>query len=184
MGKRKEDNMESLKELMAEMEKIAVKLKPRQKKFVEALERDGNATKAAIAAGYTEASAATQGWRLLRNEDVLAYRRIRAKIQVTAMGITKDTLIADLVEIKERSMQAKPVMEWDYNIHEWKESGTWQFDAKNATKAIETIANMIGAMEPQKIDISGAVATPQLSLEEREKLLKKIAGEYTENIGG
>ena len=94
--------MESLKELMAEMEEIAVRLKPKQKKFVEALERDGNATKAAIAAGYTEASAATQGWRLLRNEDVLAYRRIRAKIQVTAMGITKDTLIADLVEIKER----------------------------------------------------------------------------------
>ena len=100
------------------------------------------------------------------------------------MGITKDTLIADLVEIKERSMQAKPVMEWNYQTHEWEESGTWQFDAKNATKAIETIANMIGAMEPQKIDISGAVATPQLSLEEREKLLKKIAGEFTENIGG
>lgn len=176
--------MESLKELMAEMEQLATKLKPKQKKFVEALEKDGNATKAAIAAGYTEASAATQGWRLLRNEDVLAYRRVRARIQVAAMGITKDTLIADLVEIKERSMQAKPVMEWNYQTHEWEESGTWQFDAKNATKAIETLANMMGVMEPQKIDIRGAVAAPQLSLEEKEKLLKKIAGEYTEKIGG
>ena len=38
---------------MAEMETLATKLKPKQKKFVEALEKDGNATKAAIAAGYT-----------------------------------------------------------------------------------------------------------------------------------
>ena len=176
--------MESLKELMAEMEEIAVRLKPKQKKFVEALERDGNATKAAIEAGYREASAATQGWRLLRNEDVLAYRRVRARIQVCAMGISKDTLVADLVEIKERAMQAKPVMEWDYEKHEYVHKGEWQFDAKNATKAIETLANMIGAMEPQKIDIRGAVATPEMSLEEREKVLRKIAGEFAENIGG
>lgn len=172
--------MESLKELMAQMEDMAVKLKPKQKKFVEALEKHGNATQAAIDAGYTEASAATQGWRLLRNEEVLAYRRVRAKIQVTAMGITKDTLIADLVEIKERSMQAKPVMAWNYETHQYEETGEWQFDAKNATKAIETLANMMGAMEPQKISISGAVATPQMSLEEREQMLRKIAGEYGE----
>lgn len=176
--------MESLKELMAEMETLAMKLKPKQKKFVEALEKDGNATKAAIEAGYKEDSAATQGWRLLRNEDVLAYRRVRAKIQVASMGITKDTLVADLVEIKERCMQAKPVMAWNYETHEWEETGEWQFEAKNATKAIETLANMMGVMEPQKINISGVVATPEMSLEEREQMLRKIAGEFTESIGG
>ena len=44
----------------------------RQRKFVKAYKETGNGTKSAIQAGYSEASAATQASRLLRNEKVLA----------------------------------------------------------------------------------------------------------------
>lgn len=48
------------------------KLDQRQKLFVVEYARHGNATKAAIAAGYERQSATNQGWRLKINEDVLA----------------------------------------------------------------------------------------------------------------
>ena len=168
-------DIEKLNEQAAE---LAALLKPKQKKFVEEYEKDGNATKAAQRAGYSEDNAAITGCRLLKNANVLAYRRVRASIQFAILGISRDTLAADLVEIKERCMQAKPVMEWNYDTHKMEETGEWTFDAKGATKAIETLAEMIGEKDPAKISITGHIAMPEMSLEEREKILKEIAEEY------
>lgn len=160
---------------------LAAKLKPRQRRFVEEYEKDGNATRAAQRAGYSEKNAHNTGYLLLRNADILAYRRVRASIQFAILGISRESLAADLVEIKERCMQAQPVMEWDYSSHEFKETGEWQFNARGATKAIEVLADMIGGREPQKLNISGHLAMPAMSIDEREQILREIAEEYITN---
>lgn len=168
-------NIDELNERAAE---IAAKLKPKQRKFVEEYEKDGNATQAAIRAGYKEDAAAVTGCRLLRNANILAYRRIRASINFASLGISRDTLAADLVEIKERCMQAKPVMVWNYQTHKMEETGEYQFDSKGATKAIETLAEMIGEKDPTKINVTGHVAMPEITIDEREKILREIAEEF------
>lgn len=48
-------------------------------KFAEAYLRSGNQTQAAIEAGYKESSAANQGTRLMKNEDVAEYIRERLR---------------------------------------------------------------------------------------------------------
>lgn len=56
-----------------------VKLPPKKMRFAEAYLRTGNQTKAAIEAGYAEASARNQGNRLMNNADVQEYIRERLR---------------------------------------------------------------------------------------------------------
>lgn len=55
------------------------KLSPKKMRFAEAYLRTGNQTKAAIEAGYAEASARNQGNRLMNNADVQDYIRERLR---------------------------------------------------------------------------------------------------------
>lgn len=54
-------------------------LSPKKMRFAEAYLRTGNQTKAAIEAGYAEASARNQGNRLMNNADVQEYIRERLR---------------------------------------------------------------------------------------------------------
>ena len=60
---------------------------PRQKRFVEAY--TGNATKAAIAAGYSEKTAYSQGERLLRNVEISSAIQERENRQLSALVATR-----------------------------------------------------------------------------------------------
>lgn len=70
-------------------------LTARQAAFVRAYLKEPNATKAAIAAGYAESGAATEGYRLLRNAEISAAigkKAARAEISVEEVlrGLKKE----------------------------------------------------------------------------------------------
>ena len=132
-----------MKDLLKEKKKLEKKLKPKQIRFCEYyVALGGNATKAAIAAGYSEKSARQQGSRLLTNVDIVVYTRVLQKLLIKSSGLSKESLLLDLVEIKQRCLQQTPKQKWNYEKHQFEDSGEFTFDAKNAIKAIAQIEKM------------------------------------------
>lgn len=132
-----------MKELLREKEELEKKLKKRQREFCEFyIQFGGNATQAAKAAGYSEKAARQQGSRLLTNVDIAAYTRVLQKLLIKSSGLSKESLLLDLVEIKSRCLQQTPKQKWNYEKHQFEDSGEFTFDAKNAIKAIAQIEKM------------------------------------------
>lgn len=155
-----------MNEQETELRELEKRLTARQRRFVEELEKDGVAYKAAERAGYSKRSAAQQAGELLKNPKVLAYRQARARAEFEALGYGKDHLAMKLCEIVDRCMEKKPVLEWDSAAHAWVESGRWQFDSRGAVRAIEAIAKLQGYYE-DKVKISA-------SAESVEEFLKRL----------
>ena len=122
-------------------------------RFCEEYLVDYNATQAAIRAGYKEKSAANQGSRLLKNDEVLArVRELQEEFNKKRCFAEKDRVLNNFWEIVERTMQKTPVMEWDSEKHAYVPSGEWTFDGKTATKAMELLMKMEGLMDGKKKD--------------------------------
>ena len=75
-------------------------LPPRQAHFVEAYCMGQNATKAAMAAGYSIKTAHVQGSRMLRNIKVLSKIEDRLQDYRERCSMTVDTLVAELEEAR------------------------------------------------------------------------------------
>lgn len=117
-------------------------------RFCEEYVVDYNATQAAIRAGYKEKSAANQGSRLLKNDEVLArVRELQEEFNKKRCFAEKDRVLNNFWEIVERTMQKTPVMEWDSEKHAYVPTGEWAFDGKTAVKALEAIGKMNGMFE-------------------------------------
>lgn len=140
-------------------EEIAEYMTPKEILFVKAFLVTLNGTQAAIEAGYTpgkdNASAAVRASKLLKDPRVRAYRDALLRESVDDMALTRENVLLRQLEIYQRCMSAVPVMIWDSEQKEWVESGTWRFDAKGATKALENIAKLLGMEAPKKIDLNG-----------------------------
>lgn len=144
-----------------ELEKLENELTARQKCFVEEYEKDFNATEAALRAGYAAGaasedgrrkSAASQASRLLRNDKIIAYRRARARALYERMGLDQNKIALKLMEIYQRCMQEKAVLEWDREEREYVNRGSYVFDAKNAIRCLELLGNELG-MFSSKINV-------------------------------
>ena len=75
------------------------KLTPKQQRFVEEYLVDLNATQAAIRAGYSKKTAASQGERLLRNVEIQAAIQAAMKARQERTEITQDRVLAELAKI-------------------------------------------------------------------------------------
>lgn len=134
-----------LKELEKEKTRLGKKLTYQQKLFCEKyIEAKGNGTAAARLAGYSEKTAAQQASRLLKNVNILAYTRVLQKLLLKQTGLSKESVLLDLLEVKDRCMQAVPVKEWDYSEHAYKETGEYMFDSKGAISSLDKISKMCG----------------------------------------
>ena len=67
---------------------MAGKLTAKQQRFVDAY--DGNATKAAIAAGYSEKTAYSAGQRLLKNDEILTAIQERENRRIQPLIMTRE----------------------------------------------------------------------------------------------
>src|SRR5689334_7235494 len=145
-------------------EKAKDKLNLRQKLFCDWYIKLGgtrHATQAAIKAGYSEKTAYSIASELLKKPEIQAYLTKRRTEIEDLLGFNKTTLIEDLHVIKSRSMQARPVMEWDRSAREMmqvtetneegKEVGVYEFDSIGANRAIENIAKMMDYYAPEKV---------------------------------
>lgn len=93
---------------------------PRQEAFVREYLVDLNATQAAIRAGYSARTAASQGERLLRNveiqaaiTDALAQRAERTKIDADwVLTRLAEEVNADVADLYDDTGRVKPIREW------------------------------------------------------------------------
>ena len=125
-------------------------LNPQYRKFVQEWMVDMNATRAAIAAGYSEKSAAQTASRLMWRTNIRSYRDALMAEAFEDLGVTRHSIASRVWEIYERCMQKKPVLEWNSTTREWIESGVWQFDTKGALKALAMMLEMLPEMEDEE----------------------------------
>lgn len=121
-----------------------MKFTAKQQMFIDEYLVDLNATQAAIRAGYSERTAKSQGHRLLTNVDILARIEELKKTRADRLQLDAYWVLKRLMEISDRSMQAEPVMEFDYTEKKLVETGEYQFDSSGANKATELIGKHLG----------------------------------------
>lgn len=114
-------------------------LNPRQKRFVEEYLLCGDAAEAAEAAGYSPASAAVTGEKLLKDPQVQRYRRDLEQRLFDQMGISQAWIGRRLVEIVDRCMQAVPHYARNPETKQREPDGTWEFDPSGAMRALHEL---------------------------------------------
>lgn len=149
---------------------VSGKLTPQQEMFCQEYIVDYNGTQAAIRAGYSEKNARTHASRMLTNANILSRVRAIQKERLEKLAVTQESVILKLLEIYDRCMQAKPVMEWDYNERKYVATGEYTFDSRGALNALEMIGKHL-AMFTNKIKHSGDIKndlTISIELEDDE----------------
>lgn len=129
----------------------------RQQRFIEAY--DGNATQAAIQAGYSEKTARSAGQRLLTNADIQS-----------AICSREEQRRAELIADRE-SRQAF----WSRIMRDESESMTARLKAsellaKSEGDFLERVQAMVGTMEPPKIEVHFTRRNPETGEWERDYL--------------
>lgn len=142
----------------------------RYERFCQEYIIDYNGTKAAIRAGYSEASARKQGSRLLTNVDILARVRELQHEQVERLAVTQDFVVLQLMETYQRCLEETPVLKFDPDTGQMEETGKFQFDSKGALRALELLGKHLG-MYNDKLHVTGKVDTGQL-----DNVLKQLRG--------
>lgn len=130
----------------------------KQERFCQEFVKDLNPVRAYMAVYKSckkERTASAAAARLLANVNISA--RVRElKEQVTEKNlITAEDVVRDLVEVKNRCMQAVPVKVWDEEEHAYVDSDAeYSFDSKGANTALKMLGEYVGMFE-KKVKISG-----------------------------
>lgn len=161
------------------MAKKTQTLNEQQKEFCRfyVASTDFNQTQAAINAGYSEKTAYSIGNRLLKKVEIQKYIERLKRERVERVEIKADDILKDLIEIKDRCMQAKPVTFMGTQVKDSDGNNLWKFDAKGATKAIELIGKHIGFFledNKQKQAILNPVQNNYILPEECKEAIKHI----------
>lgn len=155
------------------------KLTLKQEKFIDYYIESGNATEAAIKAGYNKKNArviAAQNLSKLNIKKVIEEKR---KELTNKSKVTKEWLIDVTKEVVERSLQKKPVMEFDKEDKVYRQKkdadgeGIWTYDGSVVVKAVERLSKMLGHEAPKEENVkhSGEIKTSHPLLDQVEKEL-------------
>lgn len=145
-----------------EAEKLGEALKPRERRFVHEYLVDLNGTQAAIRAGYSEKTAASQASRLLRKPEIRAYRDALLQEQFDAIGVTKHSIAAEVWSIYQKCCQKEQVLEWNSYSKSWEPNGEWQFNVRGALKALDMLRQMLPEMKKNDSNDPGGGGLEQL----------------------
>ena len=123
-------------------------LNDKQKLFCKEYLVDLNATKAALRAGYSKNTAYSTGSENLKKPEIMEYIKKLMDKRCKRVEYTQDDLLKDLIEVKNRCMQAVPVKNMRGNqVIDENGNNVWKFDANGANKALDSIAKHIGFYE-------------------------------------
>lgn len=110
--------------------------------------------------------------RLLKDANVSARVRELSEAVTEKALITGADVVRDLIAVKDRCMQARPVQVWDEEQHAYVDSeAMFQFDSKGANQALKMLGDYCGIFE-KKIKISG--------LEEEQSKLGELLAQRRE----
>lgn len=125
------------------------KISKRQQSFVDEYLISFNGAQAAIKAGYSNAGAREQAYRLLTKDHIKEALENGMKERSERMEISKDYVIKNLKDVIERCMQLKK---------KENEDGTktdYQFNAAGANKALELLGRHLGMfVDKTSIEVS------------------------------
>lgn len=144
-----------------------------QQKFADYYLANGcNATKA-YQDTYVKASyetAQVNGCRLLKNQCVHDYITKRQMELQEKTQVTQEYCIMNLKEVVERSLQHKPVMEFNKVTGQYEETGEYQYDSIGVNKALELLGKTLG-IYIDKTDNMNTASTELLG-----DILKQLGG--------
>ena len=119
----------------------------KQKLFCEEYLIDLNGTQAAIRAGYSEKTANEQAARMLANVSIQNYITELRQKRSERLQYTQDDLLKDLIEVKNRCMQAEPVVFMGQQVKDEEGNNVWKFDSRGANQALDMLAKHNGFYE-------------------------------------
>jgi phage terminase small subunit len=119
----------------------------KQKLFCEEYLTDLNGTQAAIRAGYSEKTANEQAARMLANVSIQNYITELRQKRSERLQYTQDDLLKDLIEVKNRCMQAEPVVFMGQQVKDEEGNNVWKFDSRGANQALDMLAKHNGFYE-------------------------------------
>lgn len=134
-------------------------LSEKHQRFVEAYVMDPNATKAAIAAGYTDQWARSQGSRLTTHVDIARAIAECKRLRSWRVQCDTDYVMESTRELLERCLQKRPV----YDAFGKPVPGLWTFDSKGAAAALKFMHEHHGTAAPKKTELTGAGGGPILT---------------------
>lgn len=139
------------------IEKEKPTLNARQILFCKEYLVDLNASRAALAAGYSKHTAPFIGAENLKKPQIKEHLKILMKPREEKLEISIEWVLKNLIEVSQRCMQKVPVMYFDKEDKEYKQEttadgeGVWEFDANGANRALELIGKHLGMfVEPDK----------------------------------
>ena len=122
-------------------------LNEKQKKFCEEYIIDFNGTQAAIRAGYSKKTAYSMASENLRKPEVQAYLKELIENRNKRTGITQDEVVRDIIKVKDRCMQAEPVMFMGKQVQDEEGNNLWKFDSQGANKALDMLMKHTGGYD-------------------------------------
>lgn len=138
---------------MAKQPKNKGDVTERHDRFVQEYLVDLNGTAAAIRAGFAPKAAAAQASRLLKNVNIQKALLAAMKKRAQKVDLDADYVLQSLIELAERCMQRKPVMDFNYETKQLEQrmemvdgkmEGVWQFDSQGANKALRSLGDHLG----------------------------------------
>jgi phage terminase small subunit len=139
----------------------------RREQFVREYLKDGNATQAALRAGYSPKSAHSQGARLLKNVEISArLASLERKAEEKAI-VDAAYVLTSLKNIAERCQQAEPVLDREGN-----ETGEYRFDSVGANRSLDLLGKYLGLFTDKlKVDFADVTSKTDAELEAEAKAM-------------
>lgn len=122
-------------------------LNEKQKRFCNEFIIDFNGTQAAIRAGYSKRSAKQIAFENLTKHDIQAYIKELIENRNKRTGITQDEVVRDIIKVKDRCMQAEPVMFMGKQVQDEEGNNLWKFDSMGANKALDMLMKHTGGYD-------------------------------------
>lgn len=147
-------------------------LTDQQRIFVRAYLIDLNGAEAARQAGCSEKSAKVTASKWLTKVNLSRAIKLGMRLRELRLSVSADTVMSNLLAIRDQSMSASPVFDAKGKIVE----GVWQYDSKGAVKAVELLGKQLGMFGNGK---DGAI-----SMEAHNKVTEQMAIEVVAAING
>lgn len=122
-------------------------LNDKQEQFCKEYIIDFNGTQAAIRAGYSKKTARSIANELLTKLDIQAYIKELIEKRNERTRITQDDVVRDIIKVKDRCMQAEPVVFMGKQVQDEDGNNLWKFDSQGANKALDMLMKHTGGYD-------------------------------------
>ena len=158
-----------------------VRFTPKQRLFIEAYLISKNATKAAIAAGFSERSANNQGTRLMANDAIRAEIEARLASTLDRYAVTSDRIIRELALIGFGNIEDFVAVQADGSLAV--DFGTATRDQMASLKSVELDERTIDGAAPGVRKVKISMSDKRQALMDLAKIARMLPADRHEHSG-